>query len=68
MESFFKILGSILWELSYFITIPTEKYKNIKREKKRKWIQRKIEIRDGKRRRFTKNKLKKLVKSILVSK
>lgn len=65
MESFFKILGSILWELSYFITIPTEKYKNIKREKKRKWIQRKIEIRDGKRIRFTKNKLKKLVKFIL---
>ena len=65
MESFFKILGIILWELSYYITPPTEKYKNIKREKKRKWIQRKIEIRDAKRRSFTKDRLNKLVKFIL---
>lgn len=65
MESFLKILGIILWELSYYITPPTEKYKNIKREKKRKWIQRKIEIRDAKRRIFTKDRLNKLVKFIL---
>lgn len=65
MESFFKILGIFLWELSYYITPPVGKYKNIKREKKKKWIQRKIEIRDDKRRRFTKGKKRKMIKFIL---
>lgn len=62
MESFFKIIGIILWELIDYITLPT---KDDKRERKRKKIQRKKRRRDGKKRNSKKEKLNKVIKFII---